>query len=77
MSWSRIRERSDALATSLINLLTSLLSGFVVFSVLGYMALRKGKTVESFKDYGIGLIFMVYPEVSNYAGRALAAPINN
>lgn len=37
---------SDAVVTSAVNSLTSFLSGFVIFSVLGYMAELLGKDVE-------------------------------
>ncbi|XP_074640603.1 sodium-dependent serotonin transporter-like [Tubulanus polymorphus] len=52
----------DALITSMINCFTSFLSGFVVFSVLGYMAYSQHKTVESVAEDGPGLVFVAYPE---------------
>ena len=42
----------DALATSTINCLTSFLSGFVIFSVLGYMSKRTGKHIEDVATEG-------------------------
>ncbi|KAF6018721.1 SerT [Bugula neritina] len=53
----------DALITSSINCLTSLLAGFVVFSGIGYMADKLNKDVESVAQEGPGLVFEVYPEV--------------
>ncbi|KAK2165132.1 hypothetical protein LSH36_54g02004, partial [Paralvinella palmiformis] len=53
----------DALITATINCLTSFLAGFVVFSVLGYMAYRLQTTVDLVAERGgPGLVFVVYPE---------------
>ena len=52
----------DALLTSFINCLTSILSGFVVFTTLGHMAKVQGKTVENVIQHGPGLVFVTYPQ---------------
>ncbi|XP_037514587.2 sodium-dependent serotonin transporter [Rhipicephalus sanguineus] len=52
----------DALVTSIINCLTSFLAGFVIFSVLGYMAHVLQKDIEDVATDGPGLVFIVYPE---------------
>ncbi|KAF8359061.1 dat-1 [Pristionchus pacificus] len=52
----------DALLTSSINCATSFLSGFVIFSVLGYMSCKSGKRIEDVAQEGPGLVFVVYPE---------------
>ena len=52
----------DALILCSINVFTSLLAGFVVFSVLGFMAANAGKTVADVVKSGVGLAFLVYPE---------------
>ncbi|OQV25275.1 Sodium-dependent dopamine transporter [Hypsibius exemplaris] len=52
----------DAMLTSCINLLTSFLSGLVIFSVLGYMAWKVNKKVADVAQEGPGLVFVVYPE---------------
>ncbi|CAH2048284.1 unnamed protein product, partial [Iphiclides podalirius] len=52
----------DALITSSINCLTSFLAGFVIFSVLGYMAHVQNKSIEEVGLEGPGLVFIVYPE---------------
>ncbi|XP_054851861.1 sodium-dependent serotonin transporter-like [Eublepharis macularius] len=65
----------DALATSVINCLTSFLSGFVIFTVLGYMAEMRGVEVEDVaKDKGPSLLFITYPEaISNMVGSTFFA----
>ncbi|XP_060600072.1 sodium-dependent serotonin transporter-like, partial [Ruditapes philippinarum] len=52
----------DAMLTAVINCLTSLLAGFVVFSVLGYMSYRLSIPIEDLAVEGPGLVFYVYPE---------------
>ncbi|XP_018334453.1 sodium-dependent serotonin transporter [Agrilus planipennis] len=52
----------DAIITSVINCLTSFLAGFVIFSVLGYMAYMQNKSIEMVGLEGPGLVFIVYPE---------------
>ncbi|XP_064088102.1 sodium-dependent serotonin transporter-like [Macrobrachium nipponense] len=52
----------DALLTSTINCLTSFLAGFVIFSVLGYMAHVQNKNISEVGQEGPGLVFTVYPE---------------
>jgi len=43
----------DAVITAIINSATSFLAGFVVFSVLGYMALKKGVPIENVAEEGL------------------------
>lgn len=52
----------DALLTSAVNSATSFLAGFVIFSVLGYMAHHKQVEVKDVAAEGPGLVFIVYPE---------------
>ncbi|XP_054717212.1 sodium-dependent dopamine transporter-like [Uloborus diversus] len=52
----------DALLTSAVNSATSFLSGFVIFSVLGYMAHKAHVEVKDVAAEGPGLVFIVYPE---------------
>ncbi|CAL4097100.1 unnamed protein product, partial [Meganyctiphanes norvegica] len=52
----------DAIFTATINCLTSFLAGFVIFSVLGYMAHVQGKHISQVGEEGPGLVFTVYPE---------------
>ncbi|OTF83608.1 Sodium:neurotransmitter symporter-like protein, partial [Euroglyphus maynei] len=52
----------DALVTSAINSATSFLAGFVIFSVLGYMAKRLDVDIRDIAAEGPGLVFIVYPE---------------
>ncbi|XP_066245974.1 sodium-dependent dopamine transporter [Euwallacea similis] len=51
----------DALLTSFINSATSFVSGFVIFSVLGYMAHATGRSITEVATEGPGLVFIVYP----------------
>ncbi|KAK3085579.1 hypothetical protein FSP39_005604 [Pinctada imbricata] len=56
----------DALIVPFVDCLTSFFSGFVIFTVLGFMAKSKGTTVEEVAQQGTGLAFIVYPEaISN------------
>ncbi|XP_070554247.1 sodium-dependent proline transporter-like [Ptychodera flava] len=52
----------DALIISLVNCGTSVYSGLVIFSTLGFMAHDSGVEVEDVVDEGAGLVFIVYPE---------------
>ncbi|XP_027718119.1 sodium-dependent serotonin transporter-like [Vombatus ursinus] len=55
----------DALITSMVNCLTSFLSGFVIFTVLGYMAeMRDIEVEEVARDKGPSLLFITYPEAT-------------
>lgn len=51
----------DAILTSVINSATSFVSGFVIFSVLGYMAHAAGRSITEVATEGPGLVFIVYP----------------
>ncbi|XP_069703735.1 sodium-dependent dopamine transporter [Periplaneta americana] len=51
----------DALLTSVINSCTSFVAGFVIFSVLGYMAYTSGHPIQEVATEGPGLVFIVYP----------------
>ncbi|KAH9503519.1 hypothetical protein Btru_068104, partial [Bulinus truncatus] len=52
----------DCIVTVIVNSFTSLFSGFVIFSYLGYMALRTHKDIDKVATEGPGLVFIVYPE---------------
>lgn len=51
----------DAILTSCINSATSFMAGFVIFSVLGYMAHTSHQRIEDVATEGPGLVFIVYP----------------
>uniref|UniRef100_UPI00358E25D0 sodium- and chloride-dependent GABA transporter ine-like isoform X2 n=1 Tax=Myxine glutinosa TaxID=7769 RepID=UPI00358E25D0 len=53
----------DVLVIVLVNSMTSILSGFVIFSGLGYLSHVYNTPVENIAVDGPGLVFMVYPEV--------------
>ena len=48
---------------SIVNCVTSFLYGLVVFAGLGYMAKRLNVKIEYFLQDGIGIVFIVYPEI--------------
>jgi len=60
------KETSDisknAYVTALVNSAVSLFSGFVVFSVLGYMATAQGVGVADVVTSGPGLAFVAFPQ---------------
>lgn len=47
---------------SIINFLTAILSGFVVFAILGFLAKRMDVKIEDVMNSGTGLAFITYPE---------------
>jgi SNF family Na+-dependent transporter len=51
------------LLCSVVNCLTSLLYGVVVFAGIGYMAKRLKVDINYFLQDGIGLVYIVYPEI--------------
>jgi len=52
----------DSMIIALINTLTSFLAGFVVFSILGYMAHERQMDIKDIATSGPGLVFIVYPK---------------
>nr|XP_033783187.1 sodium-dependent proline transporter isoform X1 [Geotrypetes seraphini] len=52
----------DTFIVTLGNALTSILAGFAIFSVLGYMSQELGVPVDQVAKAGPGLAFVVYPQ---------------
>lgn len=53
----------DSILVLFANAGTSIFSGFVVFSIIGYLANELELPVDEVVEQGVGLAFMVYPEV--------------
>jgi len=45
-----------------VTYLTAIFSGFVIFSVLGFMSFKMNKPIEEVASQGAGLAFIIYPE---------------
>ncbi|KAI1284894.1 Sodium- and chloride-dependent glycine transporter 1 [Halotydeus destructor] len=53
----------DAIIISVLDTFTSILAGCVIFAVLGSMAFKQGKPIETVVEkQGLGLAFVAYPE---------------
>ncbi|XP_036440988.1 sodium- and chloride-dependent GABA transporter 2-like [Colossoma macropomum] len=52
----------DSIWLCVLNSCTSVVAGFAVFSVLGFMAEQQGATVEDVAESGPGLAFIAYPQ---------------
>lgn len=56
---------NNAFITGFSNSGFELLAGIGVFSILGFMAVKQGANVHEVVDGGVGLAFMVFPQVIN------------
>ncbi|XP_046830065.1 sodium- and chloride-dependent glycine transporter 1-like isoform X3 [Vespa crabro] len=52
----------DAIFVSVTNLFTSIFAGFVIFSILGFLAKQMQMPIEEVVQSGTGLAFIAYPE---------------
>ncbi|XP_050410959.1 sodium- and chloride-dependent glycine transporter 1 isoform X2 [Patella vulgata] len=53
----------DALIVSISNISTSIFAGFVIFSIVGYLAQELDMPVDKVVAHGPGLAFVVFPDV--------------
>ena len=53
----------DAIITCIVNTMTCLLAGVLVFSILGYMAHVQETTIDKVAASGPGLVFVTYPDL--------------
>ncbi|KAM7400111.1 hypothetical protein PAMA_004690 [Pampus argenteus] len=63
-AWEGIYYYLDCFWLCLLNSGTSFVAGFVVFSVLGFMAQKQGVTVDAVAESGPGLAFIAYPQAT-------------
>ena len=52
---------SDAVLVSIMDCVTSVFAGLVIFSIIGYMAHELGRPIEEVAADGPGLAFVLYP----------------
>ncbi|XP_053297056.1 solute carrier family 6 member 11a [Pleuronectes platessa] len=52
----------DSFYLCLLNSGTSFISGFAIFSILGYMSQKQGIDISTVAESGPGLVFIVYPQ---------------
>lgn len=66
---------SDSIIIAVVNAATSIIAGFVIFSVIGHIADQRGVTIAEAVDSGPGLVFVTYPVAFNSisAGHFFAA----
>ncbi|XP_046331790.1 sodium- and chloride-dependent GABA transporter 2-like [Haliotis rufescens] len=62
----------DAVLFALTNSGTSFFAGFIVFTILGYMAKTQGRSIEDVAESGPGLAFIAYPKA---VAQMPAAPV--
>ena len=65
----------DALIVAFLNCGTSVFAGFVVFSIVGFMANRAGKPVGEMVASGPALAFVAYPEAFAEMGDQFPMPV--
>ncbi|ELU15538.1 hypothetical protein CAPTEDRAFT_132296, partial [Capitella teleta] len=56
----------DTLIVTIGNCLTSFLCGFIIFAIIGHLAVILGRDVDKVAKAGSGLAFVLYPEVVTY-----------
>ena len=70
----------DAIITCIVNTLTCLIAGVLVFSILGYMAHIQETTIDEVVNSGPGLVFLTYPDlvsvIRRYCPHYVSCPVS-
>ena len=67
----------DGAMIPIINALTSLLGGFAIFPMLGYLSYETGEDIDSLDLTGFGITFVAYTQgLASFPKGLVSAPIS-